>query len=111
MKRDGWLHVYDLGLEEELKYPRHGREEGQGQCGISHAIFTPRGICYMVRHEQQSTPFMRLQLYVSTMRCRRATMVHLHSPSHPPLACVVASTFVDSPHTSPKPSVQRARIQ
>jgi len=39
MKRDGWLHVYDLGLEEELKYPRHGREEGQGQCGISHAIF------------------------------------------------------------------------
>lgn len=44
MKRDGWLHVYDLGLEEELKYPRHGREEGQGQCGISHAIFLPLGV-------------------------------------------------------------------
>lgn len=106
MKRDGWLHVYDLGLEEELERKARGN-------AVFHMpfFFTPRGICYMVRHEQQSTPFMRLQLYVSTMRCRRATMVHLHSPSHPPLACVVASTSVDSPHTSPKPSVQRARIQ
>lgn len=110
MKRDGWLHVYDLGLEEELKY----HVMGGGRPGAMR-YFTchlyPSGYMLYGASRAAVDSFMRLQLYVSTMRCRRATMVHLHSPSHPPLACVVASTSVDSPHTSPKPSVQRARIQ
>lgn len=46
MKRDGWLHVYDLGLEEESKYHVMGERKARGNA-VFHMPSLPLGVYAM----------------------------------------------------------------